>query len=124
MPLSKDVALIAGAVVGGVVVMAALSIIVMLTLAWVYAARRYRTVLRNGGARTTTSRDDNLAVEMKVNKSYVPVDHNISTEQNVAYGQHSFDNSMDEMTKNAAYLSTTHHTSTHGENEGEYDYII
>ena len=64
---------------------------------------------------------------MEVNKSYVAVDCSISTEENVAYGQRNhndYDTINDDMINNAAYLSITHHTSTHGENEGEYDYII
>ena len=126
-----NIGLIVGAVVGSVLVLTVLSIIITLTLALVYAARKYKTVPRNGGGRTRRSRNGDLSMEMKVNKSYIAVNRGISIEENVAYGQCSsyndyvYDIIADDTASNVTHPSTTNHTyaDVHGVNEAVYDYI-
>ena len=80
---NADLGLIVGSVVGGLVGIILLSVIIILTLALVYLARKYKRELRKremiGMAKDGKALD--VAVPLKDNQSYIPIPNS------VAYGE-------------------------------------
>ena len=83
--------IIIGSVVGGVVGIILLSAVIILTLALVYQSRKYKreSVTKNSIAMTQNDKinDELDMIEVMGNLSYIPVFRQISTENNVAYGE-------------------------------------
>ena len=83
-----DVGLIIGSVVGGVVGIILLSALIVVTLALVYLAGKYKGVTRNRNSRISMEQySDTLNMETKANQSYVPVFREILTKNNTAYSE-------------------------------------
>ena len=72
---------VVGAIVGGVVGFILLSALILVMLALVFQSRKYRRDLRDRESRNVNN------MEVKANDSYIPVFRQISTENNVAYGE-------------------------------------
>ena len=120
--------LIAGSVIGGLVIIIILiSVIVILTLALVCLARKYKRDLKDRETRIAIAQTN---MEVKANHSYIPVFHQISTENNAAYGE------MVNQDSNGVYetimsIETPTEGNTQAQNdieiqnkEDHYDYII
>ncbi len=127
---NTNLGLIVGSAIGGVVGIILLSLVAILTLIVVYQSRNYKKKLRdreamNGVPQNISALD---GIETKANLSYIPIFRQISTGDNVAYGEmanqdssglyETIDPSIEDST-----TQLTSHTEQNKEDNTEYDYV-
>ncbi len=126
-----DLGLLVGSALAGVVGITLLSAVAILILIVVYQSRKYKKTTRDREIRTVVPQNINAldGIEMKANLSYISVFHQISTGDNVAYGEmvNQDSNELYEIIDPPIEDSTTQLTSHTEQSEvqednTEYDY--
>ena len=103
---------VVGGAVGSLVVTTVLALVLVLTVALLI--RKYKSESRSREARIAMAQDFNTAyIKMKANDAYIPTFRQISTKDNIAYGE--LDNSD-------GYEQVTYKEKNEEDNTG-YDYI-